>query len=351
MKKKIHYPLPGNISGEKNQIVVIVLLFLLFICMGQAVLSENVWAASDSTTDRAEKLHLEIAAVDGHSTISMIKMFVEKPFLGKNVSAEYDSIRSPDRIAAKAISEEVDIIVVPTNLGAKLYNKGVPYTLAVIMTWGNLYLVSHQEINTWQDLKGQRIHVHAQGLSPDVIFRFLLKEHGLDPEKDLNITYLTGPHALAMSFLGGKSKISMMPEPMLSRVMEKNANTKIVFDLQKEWQKVTGSQYPGFPQGAIMIKNSILKNYPDIVGHFLDKYKESINWVNSNPQKAGVYAEGLGTGMSASAVQEAIPGCGLRYVTTLAAKNDLEAFFKILFKYAPETIGGRMPDASFYLQN
>ncbi|WP_035264979.1 hypothetical protein [Desulfosarcina sp. BuS5] len=71
-------------------------------------------------------LHLKIAAVDGHSTISMIKMFVEHPTLGKNVVAEYESVRSPDLIAAKAISGEVDFIIMPTNMGAKLYNKGVP---------------------------------------------------------------------------------------------------------------------------------------------------------------------------------------------------------------------------------
>ncbi|MBL0716732.1 MAG: ABC transporter substrate-binding protein [Desulfosarcina sp.] len=191
-------------------------------------------------------------------------------------------------------------------------------------------------------------------MSPDVVFRFLLKANGLNPEKDVKIAYLTGPHALAMSFLGGKSKISMMPEPMLSKVMNRKPDikpgTRIVFDLQKEWQQATGAQHTGFPQGSIMIKNSILKNHKDVVDRFLNKYKESIAWVNSNPQKAALYAEGIGTGMQASAVQNAIPGCSLRYVPTMAAKKDLETFFQILFEFSPQTIGGRIPDADFYLQ-
>jgi len=49
-------------------------------------------------------------------------------------------------------------------------------------------------------------------LSLDVIFRFLLKTHGLNSEKDVKITYLTSPHALAMSFLEDRNRISMMPE-------------------------------------------------------------------------------------------------------------------------------------------
>nr|MBL0716795.1 ABC transporter substrate-binding protein [Desulfobacterales bacterium] len=251
-------------------------VFSLFFFLNLAWISGFAMASS-----RQAPLHLKIAAVDGHSTISMIKMFVEHPVLGENVVAEYESVRSPDLIAAKAISGEVDFIIVPTNMGAKLYNKGVPYKMAAITIWGNLYLVSSQNINTWQDLKDKHIYLHAQGLSPDVVFRFLLKSHGLNPEKDVNITYLTGPHALAMSFLGGKSKISMMPEPMLSKVMKRKPDTRIVFDLQKEWQKATGSSHTGFPQGSIMIKNSILKKYPDIANRFLNKYKESIAWVNA----------------------------------------------------------------------
>ena len=334
MEKRDHYRITGVIAA-----------FLLFFSLNPAGVSGFA-----RSSNRQDSLHLKIVAVDGHSTISMIKMFVEHPILGENVFAEYESVRSPDLIAAKAISGEVDFIIVPTNMGAKLYNKGVPYKMAAITIWGNLYLVSNQNINTWQDLKNRRIYLHAQGLSPDVVFRFLLKAHGLNPEKDVKITYLTGPHALAMSFLGGKSKISMMPEPMLSKVIERRPDTRIVFDLQKEWQQATGSQHTGFPQGSIMIKKSILKDHRDVADRFLDKYKESIAWVNSNRKQAARYAEEIGTGMRASTVQKAIPGCSLSYVSTLAAKKDLETFFQILFKFSPETIGGRIPDADFYLQ-
>ncbi len=338
MKKRDHYLITGKRAG-------VIAVFLLFFFLDPAGISGFARASS-----RQDSLYLKIAAVDGHSTISMIKMFVEQPPLGANVFAEYESVRSPDLIAAKAISGEVDFIIMPTNMGAKLYNKGVPYKMAAVTIWGNLYLVSSRNINTWQDLKGKRIYLHAQGLTPDVVFCFLLKAHGLNPEKDVKITYLTGPHALAMSFLGGKSKISMMPEPMLSRVMKRKPNTRIVFDLQKEWQQATGSPHPGFPQGSIMIKKSILKDHRDVADRFMDKYKESIAWVNANPEQAARYAEGIGTGMHAPAVQKAVPGCSLRFVPTLAAKKDLETFFQVLFKFFPETIGGRIPDADFYLQ-
>ena len=37
------------------------------------------------------------------------------------------------------------------------------------------------------DLKGKRVVVPFKGAAPDVIFQFNLKEHGLDPQQDLDI--------------------------------------------------------------------------------------------------------------------------------------------------------------------
>jgi len=136
MKKRDHYLITGKRAG-------VIAVFLLFFFLDPAGISGFARASF-----LQDSLYLKIDAVDGHSTISMIKMFVEQPPLGANVFAEYESVRSPDLIAAKAISGEVDFIIMPTNMGAKLYNKGIPYKMAAVTIWGNLYLVSSRNINT-----------------------------------------------------------------------------------------------------------------------------------------------------------------------------------------------------------
>ncbi|RYD05930.1 hypothetical protein N752_06710 [Desulforamulus aquiferis] len=47
-------------------------------------------------------------------------------------------------------------------------------SLANVSTWGILYLLSSDNISSWQDLKGKEIHVGAQGASPDIITQYLL---------------------------------------------------------------------------------------------------------------------------------------------------------------------------------
>ena len=294
-------------------------------------------------------LKLKIGAVFGVSTISMIKLFKEKPALGEDVETEYETITSPDQVAARTISGELDMVMVASNLGAKLYNKGVPYKLAGVMVWGNLYVVSSERLGGWSDLKGREIFIHARGLTPDFVFRYLLRENGLDPQTDVKLTYLSGgPQALAMSFIGGKSSVSIMPEPMLAKVLQRRKDTHIVIDIQKEWQKATKSAHPGFPQGALLIKNKIIEKYPEIVAIFLQKYKESIAWINANPARAGQYAEALAIGMKAKVVEAGIPGCNLRFVDSRDAENELETLFTILYQYNPAAVGGKLPDKGLY---
>ncbi len=305
--------------------------------------------AADMPAAKQSHLELKIGAVFGVSTISMLKLFHEKPALGKNVSTIYETITSPDQVAARMISGELDMVMVASNLGAKLYNKGVPYKLAGVMVWGNLYVVSHEKLQGWQDLKGREIFMHARGLTPDYVFQHLLRENGLDPQKDVKLTYLPGgPQALAMAFIGGKSRISMMPEPMLAKVRQRCRNTHVVIDIQKEWQRTTHASHPGFPQGALLIKNRIIEKHPETVELFLQKYADSIAWLNANPAQAGEYAENLAIGMQAKAVTAGIPGCNLRYVDSLDAAGELETLFTILYQFNPDAVGGSVPDRGIY---
>jgi NitT/TauT family transport system substrate-binding protein len=311
--------------------------------------SRHETVAAGIPTANQPHLELKIGAVFGVSTISMLKLFQEKPALGKNVSTIYETITSPDQVAARMISGELDMVMVASNLGAKLYNKGVPYKLAGVMVWGNLYVVSRESLQDWHDLKGREIFMHARGLTPDYVFQHLLRENGLDPQKDVKLTYLPGgPQALAMAFIGGKSQISIMPEPMLAKVQQRCRNTHIVIDIQKEWQQTTRSPHPGFPQGALLIKNRIIEDQPEIVELFLQKYTDSIAWLNANPALAGEYAENLAIGMQARAVTAGIPGCNLHYVDSQDAAGELETLFTILYKFNPDAVGGSVPDQGLY---
>ncbi len=304
---------------------------------------------ADEDDTFAEPLNLKAIAPEGATTIAMLKMIEEQPSLGDNVSIEYTSLNATDLLAGQIMNEEADFAIVPTNLAAKLYNKGVPYELASVNTHGNLYMITSDEsLATWDDLKGKDVYMIGQGLVPDLIFRYLATANGLNPDTDMNLIYLAGATEIAPTFLSGKSAITIMPEPVLSVVSTKDVSYKVLFDFQKEYSEATGTT-GGFPQAGLFVKQSLIEEHPDVVNAFVSELETSCDWVNANPDQAGQYSEDLG-GTPAAIVKKAMPGLNIKHVSASDSKADLDTLFNLLLEASPESIGGSIPDEGFYFQ-
>lgn len=320
-------------------ILIIFVIGLLFV--GCAPKGEIVEPQED------EVLSLKVAAPSGPTAISLVKMFKDNPKLGDHVEVTYEAVKSPDLMSAKIISGEVDFAVIPTNLIANLYNKGVDYKLGASTVWGVLYIAGDDTIIGWDDLKGKEITTIGRGLTPDILFRYLLEENGMDPDKDIKLNYLSGPQELAQAVISGQAKLAILPEPVLSTVLMKNEDIQILMDLQEEWELVTGK--PSYPQSSLFIKDEIIEKYPDIVEMFLSEYERGIQWINDNPEEAGVYVEELNIGLNAKIAEKAIPGSNLSFVRAEDAKTAIEDFLEVLMKFSPDSIGGKLPDEGLYL--
>ncbi len=326
-------------------LLIFTIIAIMFIACAPRVEVDE--PQDENIVDEVEEISLRVAAPGGPTTISLVKMFAENPSLGENVEVTYESVKSPDLMAAKIISGEVDFAVIPTNLIANLYNKGVDYKLGASTVWGVLYIAGKDDITGWDDLKGKEITTIGRGLTPDILFRFLLEKNGLDPEKDVKINYLSGPQELAQAVISGQSKIAILPEPVLSTVQIKDTDIKILMDLQEEWELIT--EKSSYPQSSLFIKNEVVEKHPEVVDAFLREYEESIEWINNNPEEAGIYVEELNIGLTAKVVERSIQGSNLDYIKASDAKTAVEEFLKVLMDFSPDSIGGKLPDEGLYL--
>ncbi len=300
-------------------------------------------------TTPEEPLYVKAMTPEGATTIALLKMIYEQPELMNNVIVEYESINSTDLLASEIIAEKVDFALIPTNLAIKLYNKGVPYKFVSINTHGNLYMITSEDIDSWDSLKGKDVYMIGQGLVPDLIFKALLEANGLDPENDLNIIYLAGTSEVAPTYIAGKSTITIMPEPVLSTLDAKGISYNMLFDLQEEYEKISGIE-GGFPQAGLVVRNTIAEVYPDLVVAFADALSESSDWLNEFPDLAGGYAEQLELGIPAPVFVKAVDGLNIRHEDAFLNKEKLESFFTMLYSFSPEAIGGKMPDEDFYFK-
>lgn len=305
--------------------------------------------ASCTSEEPAQPLSLKVAYNSGPIAVSIAKMAADQPALGENVTADYQVVMSPDLMASKLQSQEADIAILPSNQAALLYNKGVPYKLAAVSIWGVLYIASSEDIDEWNDLRGREVALIGRGLNPDIILRHLLEHNGLEPDRDVTLTYYPSPQELAQAVIAGKNQVALLPEPILSMVLTQRQDFKVVLDVQEEWAKANAAG-DSYPQTVVVVKQTLAEQHMDVVNAFLTEYEKSIDWANANPEEAGQLVEQMDIGLKAAIVAQSIPRCNLRFVHALDAKNALIAYFEALMDYSAESVGGALPDDEFYLE-
>lgn len=329
----------------KKRLVVLLVLSLLVLSLGGCAQSKK---EVPQPSQNLKSVSFKVGVLRGPSALSMVKMIDQNPSLGKKVKVNYVMEQSPDVLTSKLLTGEIEMATIPTNMAAKIYNKGVGYQLAAINTLGVMYVVVNgEDVSKWSDLKGQPINTVAKGSAADVVFRYLLSKNNIDPEKDAALNYIATPVEAAQLMIAGKSKIAALPEPWASVVLSKNPDARLALDLQKEWTRLNGRNVP-FTQTCLVVKKDFADKNPQIVNKFLSAYKNSIGWVNKNSVQAGELAKKHDIGIPADVTAAAVPMCNIHYIDAVNARPAVEKFLQVLLSFSPESIGGKLPDAEFY---
>jgi NitT/TauT family transport system substrate-binding protein len=297
-----------------------------------------------------EKQIIRIATLKGPSAMGMVKM-IDSLNQNENSNIEITIYNEPIQVRKLMLESEVDFAVLPTTMGAILYNKGVPYQLAAIPVWGTLYLFGNDtSIKEWCDLKGKRINLMAKGMTPDVLFRHLLIKNGINPEHDLTLDYTFPTHVdLANAVAAGQSELGVISEPLVSMVMQKNKNVYPILDLNEEWEKIY--QDIQIAQTAFMVKSTFAQNNKLLVKEIMSYYQKSDKWVNENPEDAAQLIVKYGILPNTEVAFSSIPRSNMEFVKALPIKKQISEYLKIFYEMNPDIVGGKVPDDNFYLNS
>ncbi len=293
---------------------------------------------------------VDVLILRGPSAMSMLFMIDEMDELDGH-QIKYEILDEPLQIRARLLREEPEVAMIPTNMAANLYNKGVPYQLAGVSVWGTLELIGRDtSICSWNDLKGKRVHLMAKGMTPDILFRFLACENNLDPDNDLILDYSFPTHSdLANAVIAGLSDIAVLSEPLISMVHKKNVEIRTLFNLEQEWKKVFNDDF-AIPQTSLVVKSSFARENPELVVAFLEKYQQSCSKIVSDLSRAGQLAVSYNILHDTTIARESIPGCNLKVLPSWEVKDKVKAYLGVFYKFNPESIGGRLPDEAFFFE-
>lgn len=339
---------------KKKFMVYLSIALIAIMMMGcqsetEEPVEEVEYGAEEVEVVEMEARDVKVHYPDGIPALTIAKMVKEQPEMAEVVSVEYELQETPDLLAASIIKEEADIAIVPSNLAAQAFNKDLSYKILGTSTWGSMYLVTNADIETFDDLKDREIYSFAKGLTPDLVLRYVLANNDIDPDEDLEINYQNSAAEVGPAFLSGKSDLALLPEPLLSVVLAKDEDARILFDLNEEWMEAAGKG-KGFPQSSLIIKAELLEDHMEFVEAFIEEYEASRTWAIENPEELGAYAEELGIGVERSIVEKGISWTNPKDFQIEDSREEYEIYYQAIMDFSPDFIGGKMPGEEIYFE-
>ena len=252
-----------------------------------------------------------------------------------------------DEVTPAIAKGEVDIACIATNLAASLYNKDIGIRVLAVNTLGVLYIL--EKGNTVTDvasLKGKTVYTTGQGANPEYILDYLLTQNGLDPDKDVDIQFMT-PQEVTAKMLQSTDGICMLPVPAATALLIKDAGVREVLNVSDEWDKVAPAP---LVMGCVVARTDFMDEHPELVDKFMADYKASIDYMNDPANLAAAAKLVAANGITANEAiaQRAIPQCNLTCTTGDEMRGAIQSYFDILFTADPASIGGGNPDDDFY---
>ena len=155
-------------------------------------------------------IKVRLAEVTHSSFYSPLYIALEKGYF-KEAGIDLELILTPgaDKVSAAVLSGDADIGFAGSETTIYVYNGGEKdylKTFAQLTQKDGSFIVSRKKINnfTLDDLKGKDVIGGRAGGMPEMTFEWALKEHNIDPKKDVNIDTSIAFAAMSSAFIGGQ---------------------------------------------------------------------------------------------------------------------------------------------------
>lgn len=304
---------------------------------------------ADAQTDpvKVEGCDFNIASLKGPTSIGLVKLFSDSD-AGNTVNKyNYSIYGTADEISTGMVKGDLDVAAVPCNLASVLYNKTEgQVVIAAVNTLGVLYIVEKgEELGSIADLKGKTIYTTGQGTTPEYTLRYLLSQNGLDPDKDVTIEFCSEASEVVSTIATMDSAVAMLPQPYVTVAQTKVDGLKVAFDVTKEWEKADKDST--VVTGVLIARKAFIEEHPEQFKAFLDEYKASAKYANSNVEDTAELVEKFDI-FKAAIAKKAIPECNVTFITGDDMKTKVSSYLKVLFDANPKAVGGKLPDDGIY---
>ena len=183
-----------------------------------------------------------------------------------------------DKVMTAVLSGEADIGFMGAEASVYAYQEGATdpvVNFAQLTQRAGNFLVAREEMPDfkWEDLKGKKVLGGRKGGMPEMVFEYILRQHGIDPQTDLEIDQSIDFGSTAAAFSGGLGEYSVEFEPAAT-ALEKEGTGHVVASL--------GIDSGYVPYTSYSAKSSYLKEHPDVIQKFTNALQKGMDYVRTH---------------------------------------------------------------------
>ena len=184
-----------------------------------------------------------------------------------------------DKTMTAVISGEADIGFMGAEASVYAYQEGATdpvVNFAQLTQRAGNFLVAREEMPDfkWEDLRDKKVLGGRKGGMPEMVFEYILRKNGLDPQKDLTIDQSIDFGSTAAAFTGDVSADFTVEFEPSATALEKEGAGYVVASL--------GVDSGYVPYTSYSAKTSYMEKNPEIIQKFTNALQKGMEYIQSH---------------------------------------------------------------------
>ncbi len=316
-------------------------------CSGSADAGASTQEAQSAAA--ADPVNVRVASLKGPTSIGLVAFMDEAAAAepGFVSTYEFTVAGTADEVVPKVISGDIDITLLPANVGSVLYNKTDGGVVALdVNTLGVLNVVTGDaSVATFADLAGRTVYLTGKGTTPEYVMGYLLDKASITDS--VTLEFKSEAAEVVSALVADASAVGILPEPYKTAALVKNEALRSPVSLTDVWDEYAddGSR---LVTGITLVRSEFADEHPEAVSEFMDAQAKSVESVNADPDAWAQSVVDHGIIEAAPVAKKAIPGCNLVFLTGAEMKSALAGYLGVLADHDASSVGGSLPEDDFY---
>lgn len=262
----------------KRVIYTLIAILVIIFVVGIALISRNT---EISPTPSGELSLQKITISEVTHSVFYAPQYVAMNlgfFEEEGLKIELINSAGADKVMTAVLSDDVEIGFAGPEASIYIYNEGssdYAQIFAQVTKRDGSFLVSREsgEEFKWENLKGKHILPGRKGGVPYMTLQYVLRNHGINTETDLNFDNSISFDAMTSAFVSGTADYVTVFEPTAT-ALELEGKGHIVASVGEATEEI--------PFTAYFAKKSYIEQNPEIIQKFVNAIYKGQTWVNEH---------------------------------------------------------------------